>query len=75
MTSNLHPVMAQALRAWMPLSAQLSDPRESLQLEADDTDTEDDADEEAGICPTCSGSGEGMYEGTRCRSCNGRGEI
>ncbi len=25
------------------------------------------------ICPSCSGSGEGMYEGTTCRSCKGRG--
>jgi DnaJ-class molecular chaperone len=25
------------------------------------------------MCTTCSGSGEGMYDGTRCRSCNGSG--
>ena len=25
------------------------------------------------ICPTCNGSGEGRYEGTRCSSCNGSG--
>ena len=29
---------------------------------------------EEGICPGCSGSGEGMYEGTRCMTCHGRGE-
>lgn len=31
---------------------------------------EDDGD---AICPTCSGSGEGMYDGTRCSSCGGSG--
>jgi DnaJ-class molecular chaperone len=41
-----------------------------LDLE-DDEDVEDD---ELGICPSCSGSGEGQYEGTRCRTCKGRGE-
>ena len=30
----------------------------------------DDDDE---ICPACNGSGEGMYDGTRCRSCGGSG--
>lgn len=25
------------------------------------------------ICPCCRGSGEGMYEGTDCRSCEGSG--
>ena len=24
-------------------------------------------------CPTCSGSGEGQYEGTRCPACKGSG--
>lgn len=24
-------------------------------------------------CPACNGSGEGMYDGTRCRQCNGTG--
>ena len=31
--------------------------------------------DEPGICPACSGSGEGMYEGTRCRVCRGKGEA
>lgn len=30
--------------------------------------------DEPGICPNCSGSGEGQYEGTRCSSCKGSGE-
>ena len=30
-------------------------------------------DDEHDICPQCAGSGEGMYDGTRCRSCGGSG--
>ena len=26
-------------------------------------------------CPDCNGSGEGHYDGARCRTCGGRGEI
>ena len=26
-------------------------------------------------CTICSGTGEGMYDGTRCRSCNGSGVL
>ena len=26
-------------------------------------------------CPYCSGSGEGMYDGTTCQSCGGSGEV
>jgi DnaJ-class molecular chaperone len=25
------------------------------------------------ICPTCNGSGEGMFDGTRCPDCAGHG--
>lgn len=25
------------------------------------------------ICPSCNGSGEGMWDGSRCNSCKGRG--
>ena len=32
----------------------------------------DDADWEA-ICPACSGSGEGRYEGSSCYKCGGSG--
>lgn len=28
---------------------------------------------EEGLCPHCSGSGEGQYEGCRCSSCKGKG--
>ena len=34
----------------------------------------DESEDEAGICPACNGSGEGMHEDTRCIKCNGRGE-
>ena len=48
-----------------------------------DTDEDEDEDEaeymaddyEPGICPACSGSGEGQYEDTKCSACKGRGEI
>lgn len=30
-------------------------------------------DEEAGYCTSCNGSGEGMYDGSRCSSCGGSG--
>ena len=32
-----------------------------------------EAEHEPGICTHCNGSGEGMYDGTRCRSCGGSG--
>jgi hypothetical protein len=32
-------------------------------------------DGEPGICPACSGSGEGQHEGTTCYSCKGAGEC
>ena len=34
----------------------------------------DDASEST-ICPACSGSGEGMYDGDRCALCKGCGEV
>jgi DnaJ-class molecular chaperone len=44
-------------------------------------DSEDSFDEtfdpnpDPETCPTCSGSGEGRYDGTRCQYCNGNGEL
>ena len=40
-------------------------------LEADSD--EDDEPDDAGICSTCNGSGEGMYDGSTCRDCRGSG--
>ena len=30
---------------------------------------------ESVICSTCNGSGEGMYDGSTCRTCRGDGEV
>ncbi len=35
---------------------------------------ERDDDYDVGICPTCNGSGEGMFDGSTCRDCGGMGE-
>lgn len=32
-----------------------------------------DTEVEEGCCSVCNGSGEGMYDGTRCHSCRGTG--
>ena len=34
----------------------------------------DDDDDDIGICPTCNGSGEGMFDGSTCSDCGGWGE-
>jgi DnaJ-class molecular chaperone len=36
------------------------------------TDFYEDSDD---YCTTCSGSGEGMHDGTRCPACKGRGVV
>ena len=33
----------------------------------------DDQDDEPAMCWACRGSGEGMYDGSRCRDCGGSG--
>jgi DnaJ-class molecular chaperone len=33
------------------------------------------ADDEADYCPQCSGSGEGMHDGSTCSACKGRGHV
>lgn len=38
---------------------------------SDDDVFEDTGDDDT--CPHCNGSGEGMYDGTRCRFCKGTG--
>jgi hypothetical protein len=47
------------------------DARDQAILMADDGPD----DYEPGICPACSGSGEGMHEGTTCGTCKGEGEC
>ena len=38
--------------------------------EYEDHEIDDDDDY---ICPSCNGSGEGMYDGSRCYKCKGTG--
>lgn len=40
----------------------------------DEPEPELDGDCYIGICPTCNGSGEGMFDGSTCRDCGGIGE-
>lgn len=49
------------------------DARDEARLMADDDNWHDS--DEPGICPACNGSGEGMHEGTTCRTCKGEGEC
>lgn len=48
----------------------LDDAKDQARLMADD-----EPDSEPGICPACSGSGEGQHEGTTCYQCKGAGEC
>ena len=34
---------------------------------------QENVEDEPGICTNCNGSGEGMYDGSRCSSCSGKG--
>ena len=36
-------------------------------------DDEDYNEDDEPLCPHCNGSGEGMYDGSTCRSCGGSG--
>jgi len=42
-----------------------------------DDDIQDDIipDVEYDYCPHCAGSGEGMWDGSRCHYCKGMGEL
>jgi transcription initiation factor IIE alpha subunit len=53
------------------LEKRLREEREELEaLEELEEDEDDDYDY---ICPQCSGSGEGMYDGSSCSRCGGTG--
>ncbi len=56
---SLHPVMAQALRPFAPPLSSLHKP--------------EPVEWEEGTCASCSGSGEGMYDGSTCHACKGSG--
>jgi hypothetical protein len=32
------------------------------------------SEDDEGVCPACSGSGEGMHDGSTCATCGGCGE-
>jgi RecJ-like exonuclease len=49
--------------------------REEKEAMNDIYDEDDYDDDETMICPACSGSGEGRYEGETCYKCDGYGEI
>lgn len=67
--NQLHPVMEQALRPWMPpTAAKPPRPIFTQHISVDDDDV-------TYICDACSGSGEGRYEGSTCYFCRGTGEV
>lgn len=68
-TSAWQRDFAAAFAAGVPLEAVNTRARGHL-LASDNDEPEDD---EPLICIGCNGSGEGMYDGTRCRSCGGSG--
>ena len=39
----------------------------------EDADDAIEDDDEPGYCPQCNGSGEGMYDGSKCGHCHGSG--
>ena len=49
-------------------------PEDKVEAAADFDPYFTDTDDEPGICPTCNGSGEGMFDGATCSDCRGRGE-
>lgn len=48
---------------------------ESLFWSEDEPEPENTPDCEPGICPACSGSGEGYSDDSRCNACKGKGET
>ena len=59
MSTNLHPLMAAALAPFAPPLSGLHKP--------------EPVEYEQGTCASCSGSGEGMYDGSICHACKGTG--
>ena len=48
------------------------DERDESRYMADDSEV---SEGESGYCTACDGSGEGQYDGTRCGTCKGKGEV
>ena len=57
--SNLHPLMAAALCPFAPPLSSLRKP--------------EPVEYEESCCASCSGSGEGMWDGSTCHACKGTG--
>lgn len=57
--NTLHPLMAAALRPYAPALSSLRKP--------------EPVEYEEGYCASCSGSGEGMWDGSTCHACKGSG--
>lgn len=59
------------------LEKRLREEREALEALAEEAECCDEIDEEDDeydyICPQCSGSGEGMWDGSSCTKCGGTG--
>lgn len=49
------------------------DPNNYDMLNEEETQEDDDDDNYNNYCGACAGSGEGMYDGSRCSSCKGSG--
>lgn len=66
-----------AVIVWTPDELGTADPRRvedrSIELGYDVIEVLDGS--EPGICHSCSGSGEGQFDGATCRVCNGKGEA
>lgn len=41
----------------------------------DAPDSEFSREDDWPLCSACNGSGEGMFDGSRCRTCGGLGEV
>ena len=48
---------------------------EAFEFEFEDTAEEEGIGERFLLCDACNGSGEGMYDGTICGACRGKGSL
>ena len=45
----------------------------TIEINDEELEVEEIDDDEPGYCPQCSGSGEGMYDGSICHACHSSG--
>ncbi len=67
--NNVHPVMQSALAPFAPNQTALRVKAYAASLRR----KPDPVEYEEGACASCSGSGEGMYDGQTCHACKGSG--